>query len=252
MHLLRLFFDLMRMFLEIFTHILKLGFDIFKVIITIIAGTFLALFFKNKKSKKKKTDDFEDEDLREEFEERFSNYNEDIYDTFHDTYTKKDSEDDDFFNLDDTYIYTKKENKKEKFKNSTNFDKKESKYINELYLIKSQLSGYMEENVEELINVTEQILTKVEEKVSLKNKTYKTLDYYLPTTIKLLEQYVELNNLRNKTTNVKYTLNDIESSMDTIISAFYKILDNLYEDSTANITEEINHLRNAMSKDGLI
>ncbi|MBP2025992.1 hypothetical protein [Peptoniphilus stercorisuis] len=243
MHFKKILSSILDIFFNIIKYLLKILLNVFKAIFTFLTGFILAKFFKDKNSNNK-TSEYDD-DLKTEFEEKFSTYNEDLDDTFSDTVKESHSNNiDDTFNIDETCIYNRKK--------SYNTNNIESKYIKELNIIKDQISGPMKIKVDDLISVTEQIIIKANKKPNLKEKTYSSLNFYLPTTIKLLDEYITLNNIKNKTNNVKYTINDIECSMDTIISAFYKILDNLYEDSTANIVEEIRNLKQSMSKDGLI
>ena len=49
------------------------------------------------------------------------------------------------------------------------------------------------------------------------------MEYYLPTTLKLVNTYREFDGLRSKVRNVTTAMTEIERTMDTIIVAFEKL-----------------------------
>lgn len=77
------------------------------------------------------------------------------------------------------------------------------------------------------------------------------LDYYLPTTIKLLGQYVELQNQQYRAGNIDEGMRKIEDMLDTVIVAFQKLLDSLFESSVVDITADIQVMEKLMTAEGL-
>ena len=65
------------------------------------------------------------------------------------------------------------------------------------------------------------------------------LNYYLPTTIKLMEQYVTLQNQSVKTENITEGMQKIEDLLDKVIVAFQRQLDALFESDVVDITADI-------------
>ena len=65
------------------------------------------------------------------------------------------------------------------------------------------------------------------------------LNYYLPTTIKLMEQYVTLQNQSLKTENITEGMQKIEDLLDKVIIAFQRQLDALFEADVVDITADI-------------
>ena len=61
------------------------------------------------------------------------------------------------------------------------------------------------------------------------------LNYYLPTTIKLMEQYVTLQNQSLKTENITEGMQKIEDLLDKVIIAFQRQLDALFEADVVDI-----------------
>lgn len=77
------------------------------------------------------------------------------------------------------------------------------------------------------------------------------LNYYLPTTIKLMEQYVTLQNQSLKTENITEGMQKIEDLLDKVIIAFQRQLDALFEADVVDITADIRVMEQMMVSEGL-
>ena len=77
------------------------------------------------------------------------------------------------------------------------------------------------------------------------------LNYYLPTTIKLMEQYVTLQNQSVKTENIEEGMQKIEGLLDKVIVAFQRQLDSLFETDVVDITADIRVMEQMMASEGL-
>ena len=77
------------------------------------------------------------------------------------------------------------------------------------------------------------------------------LNYYLPTTIKLMEQYVTLQNQSLKTENITEGMQKIEDLLDKVIIAFQRQLDALFEAEVVDITADIRMMEQMMASEGL-
>ena len=77
------------------------------------------------------------------------------------------------------------------------------------------------------------------------------LNYYLPTTIKLMEQYVTLQNQSLKTENITEGMQKIEDLLDKVIIAFQRQLDSLFEADVVDITADIRVMEQMMASEGL-
>ena len=77
------------------------------------------------------------------------------------------------------------------------------------------------------------------------------LNYYLPTTIKLLEQYVVLQNQGMRMGNIDEGMKKIEDMLDKVIVAFQRQLDSLFESSVVDITADIQVMEQMMASEGL-
>lgn len=77
------------------------------------------------------------------------------------------------------------------------------------------------------------------------------LNYYLPTAIKLMEQYVTLQNQSLKTENITEGMQKIEDLLDKVIIAFQRQLDALFEADVVDITADIRVMEQMMASEGL-
>ncbi len=108
------------------------------------------------------------------------------------------------------------------------------------------------EQLTKLSSLCSQILQKVSEQPECAKKLRRFMDYYLPTTLKLIECYEQLQNKQDAgSANISKTIATIENSSALIVQAFQKQLDNLYADQALDITTDVQVLENMMSRDGL-
>ena len=75
-------------------------------------------------------------------------------------------------------------------------------------------------------------------------------NYYLDATKKIIEQYVELTCMTNRTTEVDQTVQKIEGMLDSIQQTFERQRANLLEDSLLDINAELTVLKNTMKLEG--
>ncbi len=97
--------------------------------------------------------------------------------------------------------------------------------------------------------VTDKMFECVTREPGKKTEVRRFLNYYLPTTIKLLGTYDRLGDNR-PTTNVDGAKKKIGDLMTTIVRAFDHQLDALYRGETLDINAEIQVLYQVLNKDG--
>ncbi|MCR5282645.1 MAG: 5-bromo-4-chloroindolyl phosphate hydrolysis family protein [Lachnospiraceae bacterium] len=101
----------------------------------------------------------------------------------------------------------------------------------------------------------ESIMYKIFEQVKKKPETAQSLrkfmEYYLPTTEKLLSAYIEVDKQPQVGDNITNTKKEIESAMDTINDAFEKLLDSLFEDLAWDVSSDISVMKTMLQQDGL-
>ena len=99
--------------------------------------------------------------------------------------------------------------------------------------------------------LTEKIFAYVKEHPQDVRQIRQFLNYYLPTTIKLLEQYVVLQNQGMRMGNIDEGMKKIEGMLDKVIVAFQRQLDSLFESSVVDITADIQVMEQMMASEGL-
>ena len=77
------------------------------------------------------------------------------------------------------------------------------------------------------------------------------LNYYFPTTLKLLDSYADFEEKGYQGDKLSQTKGRIEVTMDTIISAYRKQLDTLYLPDTLDVDTDIDVLETMLKRDGL-
>ena len=99
--------------------------------------------------------------------------------------------------------------------------------------------------------LTTSIIGQVEKKPEKLKEVRQFMNYYLPTTIKLLEQYVQMQNVGLRGDNITTGMQQIENLLDKVIVAFQKQLDSLFERDVVDITAEIQVMEQMMAAQGL-
>lgn len=79
----------------------------------------------------------------------------------------------------------------------------------------------------------------------------KLMNYYLPTTVKLLHAYEELDIQPVQGENILTSKKEIEATLDTLNYAFEKLLDNLFQDTAWDVSSDISVLHTMLSQEGL-
>ena len=79
----------------------------------------------------------------------------------------------------------------------------------------------------------------------------KFMNYYLPVSVKLLDQYRTLDSTGMGTEHITKSKAAVENSLEMIASAFEKQVDNLYRDTHLDITTDIQVLETMMASEGL-
>ena len=109
------------------------------------------------------------------------------------------------------------------------------------------LSGKIDE-IESNVNKIFTVLAQEPEKAS---RCHKFMTYYLPTTVKLLEGYVKLNQDTVRGENAVNARARIVETMDIVIRASEKQLESLYEADTLDLETDMDVIAQMVKRDGL-
>ena len=77
------------------------------------------------------------------------------------------------------------------------------------------------------------------------------LSYYLPTTLKILRAYGQLEDQEISGENITAAMRRIEGMMDKVVEGFEKQLDQLFQGDAMDITADVEVLERMLAKDGL-
>lgn len=79
----------------------------------------------------------------------------------------------------------------------------------------------------------------------------KFMNYYLPTTLKLLNAYDRMDSTGVSGANIDGTKGKIEDMLDTICTAFTRQLDDLYGEEAMDVSAEIRVMEQMLAQEGL-
>ena len=99
--------------------------------------------------------------------------------------------------------------------------------------------------------LVDRIFDRVEQNPETVDDIHRLMDYYLPTTIKLLEAYEDLDAQPVQGENIISSKKEIEKTLDTLNTAFEKLLDDLFQDTAWDVSSDISVLNMMLAQEGL-
>ena len=105
--------------------------------------------------------------------------------------------------------------------------------------------------IDHLEEVTGKIIDQVVAQPKKRPQIRRFLDYYLPTTLKLLNAYDRMAAAGVNGENISVTKEKIEDMMDTIVKAFDKQLDGLFGEEALDVSTDITVMENLLAREGL-
>lgn len=102
-----------------------------------------------------------------------------------------------------------------------------------------------------LCQVSEKVFQAVKEDPARLPKIRQFMDYYLPTTLKLLNTYDRMSGAGVSGENIGGTMSRVENTMKTLVKAYEKQLDSLYGEAALDISAEIKVMETLLAREGL-
>lgn len=102
-----------------------------------------------------------------------------------------------------------------------------------------------------LENLLKEIFDKVREYPDQMSQMHKLMDYYLPTTLKLVEAYKEFDEVSVPGEDILSAKAQIEKTLDTINAAFTELLNNLFRNRVFDVTTDAQVLETMLVQEGL-
>lgn len=109
----------------------------------------------------------------------------------------------------------------------------------------------MSEKIDRIETITGKILEYQRSNPGKDSQLRSFLNYYLPTTLKILNSYAQLDAQGVEGENITAAKQRIEGMMDKVVEGFEKQLDKLFADSAMDISSDVAVLEQMLEKDGL-
>lgn len=107
------------------------------------------------------------------------------------------------------------------------------------------------QKLDRLEEVAEAIFAYVEEHPEKRPEIRRFLNYYLPTTLRLLEAYQSFSGQPVQGQRLEETRAQIEDTMDTVVLAFSNLLDGLMQDDVRDVSADMAVMKSLMEQEGL-
>lgn len=105
--------------------------------------------------------------------------------------------------------------------------------------------------IDRIEEITRHILTYLNRHPERAGELHTFLDYYLPTTLKMLNTYAELDAQQTDGANIAATKKRIEGILDKVVEGFELQLDKLFEGDMLDIASDIDVMEQMLRRDGL-
>ena len=147
---------------------------------------------------------------------------------------------------------TEQESDQDLPENAREIIKEGREYIQAIHDLNDEIPGVeMSEKLYRLESTMDRIVEQVRQNPDSASELRKLMSYYLPTTVKLLGAYKELDKQTVGGENIDKTKKEIEDALDTINDAFEKLLDSLFQSMAWDVSSDISVMQTMFAQDGL-
>ncbi|MCI8992211.1 MAG: hypothetical protein HFG80_05710 [Eubacterium sp.] len=127
------------------------------------------------------------------------------------------------------------------------------KYIYHIHTCNDLISnGKISQKLDRMEQVIIRIFEEVRKRPETASDLQQMMDYYLPTTSKLLDAYRDLDSQPIEGENISSTKREISDTLDTLNTAFEKLLDSLFLNRAWDISSDISVLNTVLAQEGLV
>ena len=125
-------------------------------------------------------------------------------------------------------------------------------YIETIHRFNDEIPGVeMSDKLYRLESTMDRIVEQVRKQPESASELRKLMSYYLPTTVKLLNAYKELDKQTVNGENITKTKKEIEDALDTINSAFENLLVSMFQNMAWDVSSDISVMQTMFAQDGL-
>lgn len=139
-----------------------------------------------------------------------------------------------------------------------NADQKALLARGEAYIAKIRLSNEaipgeeISRKIDQIEDVVRIIFRRAAEQPQVIADLGQLMDYYLPTTVKLLDAYRELDAQPIQGDNIVQSKREIEGALDSLATAFEKLLDSIFRDMAWDVSSDVSVLHTVLAQEGLV
>lgn len=108
----------------------------------------------------------------------------------------------------------------------------------------------MKAKISEFLQIVGKIFELLKENPNTAKDLDKVINFYLPTTVKLMDNYIDLS--EKPTDSVKSSLKSMEQTMDLVNDGFMKMLDNIYQEKIMDLSSDMSVLKSMLRQEGLL
>lgn len=124
--------------------------------------------------------------------------------------------------------------------------------VRKLRLLNDQIPGeVISAKLSRLEGLLKDLFDSVREHPEQMHRMHKLMNYYLPTTLKLVEAYEEFDRVSTPGDDIIAAKAEIENTLDTINQAFTELLNNLFQDAVLDATTDAQVLKTMLAREGL-
>lgn len=125
--------------------------------------------------------------------------------------------------------------------------------IRKLRLLNDRIPGeVISAKLSRMENLLKDLFDSVREHPEQMHRMHRLMNYYLPTTLKLVEAYEEFDRVSMPGDDIISAKSEIENTLDTINQAFTELLNNLFQDAVLDATTDAQVLKTMLAREGLM
>ncbi len=130
------------------------------------------------------------------------------------------------------------------------YSAKAKKDVTTLTEMLPKLKEPMKGKITEFLQIVGKIFELLKENPNTAKDLDKVINFYLPTTVKLMDNYIQLS--EKPTDSVKSSLKSMEQTMDLVNDGFMKMLDNIYQEKIMDLSSDMSVLKSMLRQEGLL
>ncbi len=125
-------------------------------------------------------------------------------------------------------------------------------YIKQIHECNDEIPGEeMSGKISHTENSVRNIFNRAKEHPEAIGDLRRMMSYYLPTTVKLLKAYADMDRQEIKGDNIEKSKKEIEDTIDTLNAAFDKLFDSMFEDTSLDVSTDATVMKNLLAQEGL-